>query len=321
MFEKILIATDFSSASDCLIDCAAELKSFGVKKAILAHIVYVANTRGLEDMFKAQAPAHLAPQKERLESQGIEVETALEFGIPARDLNVLADRHDVSAILIGSHGHSLVKSTLGGVSFRLLQTARRPVFLSRIKVTGKGKVCNASVCGNLFSSVLFATDFSNASERAFGYVEQMAGEFRSKITLMHVFSRNYAEMPLTQVALSKQKDMDKRRIEEKKKSLEQMKERLESLGSAVEVVWKTGTASREILRRCAQDPASLIVMGNHGKGFFREALLGSVANDVVRRAEVPVLLVPSAQAAEKEPFERHDRLPPNWPEGGIPPQP
>ncbi len=317
MFEKILIATDFSPASDCLIECVSELKSFGVKKAVLAHVVYVANTRGLEEMLKAQAPAHLKAQETRLKAQGLDVETAFEFGIPGRDLNALAEQHDVSAILIGSHGHSLVKSTLGGVSFRLLQTARRPVFLSRIKVLKEGQSCNVSVCRDVFSDVLFATDFSDAAERAFGYVEEIARELRSKITLIHVFRRSSAEVPLGEAGIKKQKDIDRRRMEEKKGRLEQMKERLEALGSTVEVVWKSGTAAKEILACAAKTPSSLIVMGNHGRGFFREALLGSVANDVVRRAEVPVLLIPSAQAALKKTFKPEERLPPNWPKGGI----
>jgi nucleotide-binding universal stress UspA family protein len=318
MFEKILIATDFSPASDCLVECAAELTSFGVKKAVLAHVVYIANSRGLEDMFEAQAPALLEPQKRRLEEHGIEVETALEFGIPARDLNALAERHNVGAILIGSRGSNLLKSTLGSVSFRLLQIARRPVFLSRINVLRQNESCNVSVCGQMFSNVLFATDFSDAAERAFGYVEDIAREFKAGITLLHVFGRNYAELPLTESGINKQKEFDLRRVEEKKQRLEEMKMRLETLGSAVQIDWTTGVAAaKEILARSGQGPFSLVVMGNHGKGFFREALLGSVANEVIRHSELPVLLIPSRVADGDDDFERHDRLPPNWPKDGI----
>lgn len=307
MFEKVLIATDFSPASDTLIDCAAQLKPFGVKQAVLVHVVCTAYTRGIEDahskrleeMFKAQATAHLAPQKKRLEEQGIEVETVLDSGIPARDLNLIADRYDVSAILIGSRGHGLVKkAALGSVSFRLLQTARRPVFLSRSHGPGEGEEeGRAGRCGQLFSKILFATDFSDASEQAFGYVEGLAREFKSDITLIHVFGRSYKEIPLTASGMKKQDDIERRRIEKKKARLEQMKEQLEALGSRVAIDWKTGEPAKEIVSKCAEGHFTLTVMGNHGVGFFREALLGSVANDVARRAEVPVLLIPSSHAA------------------------
>lgn len=55
MFEKLLIATDLSPASDCLLQCAGELQATGLKQAILAHVIYVANTPGLEDALEADA--------------------------------------------------------------------------------------------------------------------------------------------------------------------------------------------------------------------------------------------------------------------------
>ncbi|MBE0429806.1 MAG: universal stress protein, partial [Thermoleophilia bacterium] len=119
MFEKILIATDLSPAADCLVQCAAELKAIGLKQAVLAHVVYVANTPGLEDLLMEKAGPRLEHQKSLLEEQGIEVVTAMELGMPAYDLDILAERHDVATILIGSRGHGLARSALGGVSFKL----------------------------------------------------------------------------------------------------------------------------------------------------------------------------------------------------------
>jgi nucleotide-binding universal stress UspA family protein len=313
MFRKILIATDFSPVSDCLIECAAELKPLGLKQAVLAHVVHVVNTRGLEDMFKAQAPSQFKTQKARLEEQGIEVETALEFGIPARDLNVLAEKHDVSAILIGSRGHNLVRSALGSVSFRLLQTAHRPVFLFRSQVMGTGESCQPAVCQESFRNILFATDFSDAAARAFDYIAEIAREFKPGVTLLHVFGTRHTGIELSDAGIKKQKDLEQGRIEEKKNLLVEMKSRLEAQGSSVEIEWATGMAAEEIVDRTAKGRFSLVVMGNHGKGFFREALLGSVANDVARHAEVPVLLIPSLHL-EAVRLERKDPL-------GFPPNP
>ena len=47
MIEKLLIGTDFSPASDGLISCVGEFKALGLRQAVLAHIIYVANTPGL----------------------------------------------------------------------------------------------------------------------------------------------------------------------------------------------------------------------------------------------------------------------------------
>jgi hypothetical protein len=80
MLEKVLITTDFSPATDCLLRCVGELKALGLQRAVLAHVIYVANTPGLEDRLEAENAPELRRQKELLESQGIEVTTELHLG-------------------------------------------------------------------------------------------------------------------------------------------------------------------------------------------------------------------------------------------------
>lgn len=52
--------------------------------------------------------------------------------------------------------------------------------------------------------------------------------------------------------------------------------------------------SEQILRTAERVAASLIVMGTHGRTGLRRALMGSVAEEVLRRAHIPVLIVPAA---------------------------
>jgi nucleotide-binding universal stress UspA family protein len=47
----------------------------------------------------------------------------------------------------------------------------------------------------------------------------------------------------------------------------------------------------EILRQAAEEPCDLIVVGTHGRTGFRRVLMGSVAEQVVRKATCPVLTV------------------------------
>ena len=125
MFEKLLVATDLSRASDCLLQCAGELKDVGLKKVILTHVVYVANTPGMEDALEAEASPALLRQKKALEEQGIAVETRMPFGIPAHCLNDLSEKNDVDAIVVGSRGRSIAqRALLGSVAFKLLQVWR-----------------------------------------------------------------------------------------------------------------------------------------------------------------------------------------------------
>jgi nucleotide-binding universal stress UspA family protein len=286
MFNKILMATDFSPASDCLVQCAAEFKALGLQEIVLAHIVYVANTPGLEDMLEAEARPQLERQQKLLKDQGIKVTTELRFGVPARELDLLANEHGAAMILIGSRGRSLVKTLLGSVSFRLLQVARRPVFLSRISVLGEGDHCTLSVCRRSFEHILFATDFSDSAEHSFDVLQELAKAHQPKITLLHVLDDDYAQIHLSRNGMEHQQAIDERRLNE-------MKQRLEPTGCQVSTEWVLGKPGDEIVKRTEKGEISLVMMGNHGKGFLREALLGSVANTVARHASTPILYVPS----------------------------
>ena len=55
-----------------------------------------------------------------------------------------------------------------------------------------------------------------------------------------------------------------------------------------------GHPVEEILRITEEEQDdTLIVMGSQGRGFLAQVFLGSVSHQVVRRAPVPVLLVPA----------------------------
>jgi nucleotide-binding universal stress UspA family protein len=54
---------------------------------------------------------------------------------------------------------------------------------------------------------------------------------------------------------------------------------------------KTGSPLVEIVRYAQEQAITLIVMGTHGHGPIAHLLLGSVADNVIRRAPCPVLTV------------------------------
>ncbi|MGH7400110.1 MAG: universal stress protein, partial [Candidatus Rokuibacteriota bacterium] len=54
---------------------------------------------------------------------------------------------------------------------------------------------------------------------------------------------------------------------------------------------RTGAAHREVVALATDERADLIVIGTHGRGGVDRALLGSVADRVVRLAPCPVLTV------------------------------
>jgi nucleotide-binding universal stress UspA family protein len=55
---------------------------------------------------------------------------------------------------------------------------------------------------------------------------------------------------------------------------------------------KDGYPSNEILSTAKEADCDIIIMGTHGKGIISHALLGSVAEKVLRRSKIPVLVIP-----------------------------
>jgi nucleotide-binding universal stress UspA family protein len=64
-------------------------------------------------------------------------------------------------------------------------------------------------------------------------------------------------------------------------------------GVSCETEIRTGSAIDEICAETGRDDIDLVVTSTHGRTGFKRALLGSVAEHVVRYAECPVIIVPS----------------------------
>jgi nucleotide-binding universal stress UspA family protein len=285
MFRKILVCSDTSPASDLLIQCAGELKTIGMEEVVLAHVLQAVHTEGLDQLLAREARPILEKQKESLEQLGIKAAIEMPVGRePARTLNDLAEKHDVSAILIGSHGKGILRAaTLGSVCAGLLHDARRPVILARITMLEGEK--SGLICGKMFTRALFPTDFSETAEHALIYLGKIAAETKCSATIMHVLEEKPADA-----------DAAKRAEEDCRFLLEAKMNRLESLGApdvSADLVF--GEPAKEILSTAKEGGFSIIVMGSRGKGLVKEVFLGSVSNEVARHAGIPVLLIPPAR--------------------------
>lgn len=277
MFRKILLSTDLSANSDALIACVAEMKKLGLEEIVLAHVIYVANTPGLEDGLKQDARAVLEGRKAELETQGFQVTVELPRGLPAQTLASEADRHDVSLIVVGSHGRGpLGEAVLGSVSTKLLHLTRRPVLVFPLELLEDRE---AEVCRSLFQNVLLATDFSETAERIIPFASRISVEIGAPLTLFHVLDEG----------VGPQEEEGKRFL------LEAKRNRLRRQGAGeTSMDLGQGDPGREIGRKAAEGKFSLILMGSTRKGVLKEIVLGSTTKEVIRHGRVPVMVIPPA---------------------------
>jgi nucleotide-binding universal stress UspA family protein len=142
-------------------------------------------------------------------------------------------------------------------------------------------------------TILHPTDFSEASAEAFRVACSLARDHGARVVVLHVMPLPIAFSDTAVEALN-----PVRCREELSESLMQV--RPPEGVPPVERRLGEGDAGAEIVRLAGELGCDLIVMGTHGRSGLKRLLLGSVAEEVLRKAPCPVLTV-KAPAPTKAP--------------------
>jgi nucleotide-binding universal stress UspA family protein len=139
-----------------------------------------------------------------------------------------------------------------------------------------------------FERIAVATDFSESSEQALEYALLIAEKFGSELTLVHsweVPDYSYAAglyLPVDVIA-----PIERAAVARLEEATSTLKVRFPTAKSML----RAGVPWEELLAAATELNADLIVMGTHGRRGLERALLGSVAEKVVRMSRIPVLTV------------------------------
>ena len=142
---------------------------------------------------------------------------------------------------------------------------------------------------NLPKRILVPVDFSEFSEQALDYAVALAGKLDATIHLIHAISIPAIGIPELGAAWSP--TMIEDLMQAGKKAMAKLADDRRALATIGEAVVRLGDPRDLILRAVDELHADLVVMGTHGRRGIRRALLGSVAETVVRASPVPVLTV------------------------------
>lgn len=280
MFSKILVGTSLSETSSRTLCCLKGLQRAGAREVILLHAMNIRDVGTLYYLLRNLAQPALERQKAFLEEMGFSVEAEISLGIPYYEINKLARERGASLIAVHMTADTLVdEAFVGGVAYEVIQHADRPVLVMKARV--REGACEL-MCQEILGHVLHPTDFSDNAEGAFEYVEKLVESGCPKVTLLHVQDRSRID----EARLETFNEIDRSR-------LEALRDRLLKKGNPeVAIDLHYGSPTSEVLRLSRQGRHSLVVMGTQGKGFLKEVFLGSLSHNVVRKAPLPVLLVP-----------------------------
>ncbi|WP_437545339.1 universal stress protein [Sorangium sp. So ce367] len=147
-------------------------------------------------------------------------------------------------------------------------------------------------------TLLLAHDFNATSEIALDTAIELARKLSAKLVVAHVYSVPVYSFPEGSSLIPSAEDAA-RIADAAQRSLDQVLERRRATTPGVEIsgVLRAGVPDEEICRLADEIGAEMIVIGTHARGAVARALLGSVAQRVVRSAKVPVLSIRGPQPA------------------------
>jgi nucleotide-binding universal stress UspA family protein len=143
---------------------------------------------------------------------------------------------------------------------------------------------------DVFYRIVVPTDFSGCADEAWALAQRLAAALGSELILTHVFVEAplWSEGPFTMSRAREVFEAGRRWVQAE---LETRAEAASAKGLVVRTALREGVPHDEIAALARDERADLVVLGTHGRGGVNRALLGSVADRVVRLAPCPVLTV------------------------------
>jgi nucleotide-binding universal stress UspA family protein len=141
----------------------------------------------------------------------------------------------------------------------------------------------------MFNRIVVPTDFSECSQTAWELAKRAAAP-AGELILTHVLTEVplYAEGTLSVETARSVREGARAWAEG---ALADWTDKARAEGLTARPVMRTGVPHEEIVALAQEERADLIVIGTYGRGGMSRALLGSVADRVVRLATCPVLTI------------------------------
>jgi nucleotide-binding universal stress UspA family protein len=159
----------------------------------------------------------------------------------------------------------------------------------------------------MYSRILVGIDETRGAERALQHAATLAGALSAELHILHVVEMGW--LPLGAELAVHVHAIARVRRGAGEKLLAAARERARAAGVEADTrLAETGMPAERIAvlvcSEAAKWRADLVVVGTHGRRGVERLVLGSVAEGVVRRSAVPVLLVPSPDDAAPDLSER-----------------
>ena len=278
--KKLLTATDLSARSDRALERAVLIACESSTELIIVHVVDEGLPAGLANAQAAAAKMEIRDYLSRLAPDRSEqISIHVEFGKAHETILALSETTEADLVVLGMHRESMLKDMFRGTTVeRIVRFGNIPTLLVRDRVSRP------------YHRVIAGVDFSVYSRRAVEFAVTFIphGEFH----LVHAYDvpfKGFLRGVDAQREVSKHHQIGfEKMIEEAMASflsnryLNQPK---------LEQIMEEGMVRDVLQRQISRLAPDLLVIGTHGRTGVAHALLGSVAEDLLRDPPCDVLAV------------------------------
>lgn len=297
-FARIAVGYDGSAPSEAALGEALELARQYGGEVVVANVAQIGTASALPlataaAAMPSQAPvlASLDPSRRalfdalsgRVAACSVPVTVEFSTNAPAAGIIDAATRWNATAIALGTHARKgFAHAVIGSVAEEVVRTARIPVVVVR-----EGTPANA------LQRVAVGIDASEASGNAMVFGVALARERSVRLVCFSVVDTNSVMQPMADMPFDPAPFLAELRSAARD-ALDSARQYATAAGlypdTEITEAVDTASGTLDVARRHGADA---IVIGTHKRSTFERFMLGSTAVSVLRRSDVPVIVVPA----------------------------
>jgi nucleotide-binding universal stress UspA family protein len=202
----------------------------------------------------------------------------LSEGISYSEILSLAEEHHADLLIVASHARGGIDRLIfGSTTEKLLSKSACPVLIVHPAEREFVKESNSEI---ELKHIMAGIDFTACSDLALGYALDLARQYKSALTVVHVHEGkdDPSEESIKSVAHVKQR-------------IDNALQREDGYTPRGEVVVLTGKPDKELIRFADDHEIDLIVIGSRSHGLLRDLFFSSDSEKIARSAPCPVLSI------------------------------
>lgn len=284
-------AVDFIASRTTLIGKDPQIELLNVQLPVPLRATRVVGKDVVRSYYEDEAAGAMKSAIATLKKVGLPASNDYVAGHPAIEIARRAEHDDVDLIVMGSHGHgALAQLIFGSVTHGVLAHTTKPLLIVRGSAAPKGDSLKVGI----------AVDGSKFGRAAVKYAlrhRDLFGDAPSFVVIHVVPDYAGAVMPdmagiaLPAFSADEIQAMQKKAFDT---AVSPVRKFFARAKTAMEEVCLAGMPADEIVAYAKKRKLDVLMLGSHGHGMFRSAVMGSVATRVAATSKLPLLLVRNA---------------------------